>query len=226
VMSGLGLPGALWLCRGAIRCELLGELEAWDDFDVMAEESDISLRSAVDRAKIEVSRTFHGGYSFKLKGGRKVDLWSVTSTRGRRCVSLGDALSTFEFNVDAIARSLRTGEIVDPLRVGAQILARELRLQDSVDSTNNPYLPWKAAYLVARHRFTPDASVARLWERPPTIAGVPDKAIPALREELSRLHIQDHIQDIRARMRCYPGSGEYLDALTNHAQNNRLADNR
>jgi hypothetical protein len=54
VMSGLGLPGALWLCRGAIRCELLGELEAWDDFDVMAEESDISLRSAVDRAKIEV----------------------------------------------------------------------------------------------------------------------------------------------------------------------------
>lgn len=115
--------------------------------------------------------------------------------------------------MDAIARSLRTEEIVDPLRVSSEILARKLRLQSPLDSTNNDYLPWKAAYLVIRHRFVPDASVARLWRRPPTLGGLPAKAIPSLREELSQLHVETRMEELNARASLYPGLAEYFVAL-------------
>lgn len=61
LMAALGLVGDCWLCRGAIRCELLEELEAWDDFDVMVEESAPALLSAIENAALNSSRTFHGG---------------------------------------------------------------------------------------------------------------------------------------------------------------------
>lgn len=213
VFGKFELSGELWLCRGAIRCELLGELQVWDDFDVMAEESDAVLRSAIERSETEFSRTFHGGHSFRLPGGRKVDLWSMSSTRGRQCTSLAEALSTFEFNVDAIARSLRSGEIIDPLGMQNQILRRQLRIQHATDARDNAYVPWKAAYLVVRHRFVPDASANRLWERTPSVVGLPDRAIPALREELRQLNASQQKEDLRKAARDYPGLSLYVDAL-------------
>ena|SRR5437764_553159 len=102
-LATLNVSGEYWLCRGAIRCELLGELKDWDDFDVMAEASDEELHTAISKASNGVSRTFHGGYSFRLRSGRKVDLWSLSSTAGHQCVSVADAIARFEFNVDAIA---------------------------------------------------------------------------------------------------------------------------
>lgn len=212
-INSLELRGEAWLCRGAVRCDLLGELKSWDDFDVIVEEDETALLTSVERAVPNFSRTFYGGYSFRLIGSRKVDIWSLTSTRGQKCKSLADALLTFEFNVDAIARSIRTGEIVDPLQVRGQILGRKLKLQDHIVSERNPYLPWKAAYLVIRHGFDPDASVSRLWIQRPSAAGLPDKAIPSLREELSQLQFLEQIEEIRARASLHSGFIDYVNAL-------------
>ena len=79
LISRLEISGEHWLCRGAVRCELLGELQAWDDFDVIVEVSDTVLAHAVEDSGIESSRTFHGGYSLWLPSGRKVDVWSIRS---------------------------------------------------------------------------------------------------------------------------------------------------
>ena len=186
LMRRLGLT-ELWLCRGAVRCDLLDELQAWDDFDLMAEVSEIALREAFERSGISTSPTFHGGYSLRLDNGRKADVWSLTRTRGRRCTSLEEALGAFEFNVDAIARSVRTWKVVDPLLVESEITQRLLRVQGA---EANLYLPWKAAYLVLRHQLVPDQSVLALWEKAPSLEGLPDKAVKGLQEELGLLHIR------------------------------------
>jgi hypothetical protein len=213
LISRLEIPGEQWLCRGAVRCELLGELQAWDDFDVIVEVSDTVLALAVEDSGIESSRTFHGGYALWLPSGRKVDVWSISATRGQRCSSLSEALSIFEFNVDAIARSIQTGEIVDPLAMRNEILSRALRIQNVQDATDNAYMPWKAAYLTIRHRLVPDNSVARLWQRTPSVAGLPDTAISNLRKELQRLGIFELIKELHETAQLYPGLSQYVNAL-------------
>lgn len=211
ILSTLNVPGEFWLCRGAIRCDLLGELKDWDDFDVMAGASEEELHTAISKSELNVSRTFHGGYSLRLSTGRKVDLWSYSSTAGRQCGSLADALAYFEFNVDAIARSVRSGTLIDPFGVHPEIIRRRLRLlTPGTADLENPYLPWKAAYLVLRHRFVPDSQIVQLWRREPNAERIPDRAIPALRDELRCLGIGE---ELRGKVIGYPGFAAYLNVL-------------
>jgi tRNA nucleotidyltransferase/poly(A) polymerase len=212
-MQRLKLAGGLWLCRGAVRCSLLTELQDWDDFDVMTEAPEGELQRAIEQSGITASRTFHGGYSFELSTGRKIDVWSLTWTAGRRCTSLAEALSAFEFNVDAIAKSLRSGEINDPLEVQPEIVNRKLRLQGEAQFAKNAYLPLKAAYLVLRHNFTPDESVIRIWLESPKVEGLPMKAVPALQGEISRLGIRRNLAGVQAMARKYPGLANYINLL-------------
>jgi hypothetical protein len=215
-MRRLELSGGLWLCRGAVRCVLLAELHDWDDFDVVTEAPEDELQRAIRRSGIIASRTFHGGYSFQLSTGRKIDVWSLTWTAGRRCASLADALSAFEFNVDAIAKSLHTGQIDDPLRVQPEIITRKLKLQSEVQTAKNAYLPLKAAYLVLRHNFVPDESITRVWLDNPKVDGLPTKAVPALQDEISRLGIRRNLEKVRTLARDYPGLVNYINLLVSN----------
>ena len=213
----LELAGEYWLCRGAVRCDLLGELKDWDDFDVVVEAPEDALHSAIERCDIDTSRTFHGGYSLRLSTGRKVDVWSLTSTRGRRCASLLEAVSEFEFNVDAIARSVCSGAVVDPLGVRSDIINRQLRLQgDRASNLANAYLPWKAAYLVLRHNFVPDASVTELWRKVPSFDRLPPKALSTLRVELRQLGIHRRIDAVLDGAQSYPGLADHARLLISY----------
>jgi hypothetical protein len=211
-METLGLIGDLWLCRGAVRCALLGEIQTWDDFDVMTEMPLDALDAAIENSNLVHSRTFYGGYSLKLPSGRKVDLWSFTWTCRQRCASLAEALSLFEFNVDAIAWSLRNNTICDPRGVKEEILGRQLRVQTK-DRVQNKYMPWKAAYLVLRHDLRPCDSVVRLWDQTPTTDGLPEKAVRGLQEELKMLHIHKALNRVRRLSEEYPSFAGYVDLL-------------
>ncbi len=212
-MQKLALAGNIWLCRGAVRCDLLGELKEWDDFDIMTEASESALHFAIQSSDFNVVRTFHGGYSFRLPGGRKVDVWSMMQTRGQRCASLGEALSTFEFNVDAIARSIFSGRIVDPLGVQSEIVSRKLKSQGGAEISQSAYNPLKAVYLMLRHHFTPNESVVRLWQRIPEIDSIPEKAISALQKELHELGIHHGLDEVRAMGEKYPAISDYIKVL-------------
>lgn len=209
----LGLKGQFWLCRGAVRCALLRELQPWDDFDLMTDEPTAELASAIDASLIQTSRTFHGGYSFRLATGRKVDLWSLDSTMGRICKNIEEALSLFEFNVDAIAIDIDSGEVVDPLSVSPEIISRDLRILTPMSSTRNAYVAWKAAYFILRHRLVPDESVVELWQQPPSTEGIPSKALVALRKELRLLGISYELNEVRVVAQSYAGLSSYVDKL-------------
>jgi hypothetical protein len=207
----LQLSGDFWLCRGALRCELLGELEDWDDFDIITNASQEDLFAAVSSAELSPRRTFYGGYSFRLRSGRKVDIWSLYSTGGRQCESLAQAMSCFEFNVDAIAKSIHTGLLYDPFNVYPELMERRLRLLRAVGvDQKNPYLPWKAAYLVLRHALLPDSDIIQLWEGASSLEGIPPHAIPALRDELRRVAID---KEVEARAAQYSGFDTYVGIL-------------
>jgi hypothetical protein len=212
-VQGLRLSEESWLCRGAVRCHLLGELQDWDDFDVITNASEGELASAIAKSNLPITRTFHGGYSFKSLTGRKIDIWALARTSGRECASLAEALSAFEFNVDAIARSFRSNEINDPLNVRSEILSRKLRIQETAQIERNAYLPVKAAYLVLRHDFEPDESIRRIWMHDPQIGDLPTKAIPALRQEIVALRIRRDLRTVKAFVDRYPGLVKYVDLL-------------
>jgi hypothetical protein len=211
LLEALRPRGEFWLCRGAVRCELLGELRDWDDFDIMADASEEELFAAVSSAGLSVRRTFYRGYSFRLGSGRKVDIWSFRSTAGQRCGSLAEAISCFEFNVDAIVKSVHSGALLDPFDVYPEIMERHLRLlRTSGIGQNNPYLPWKAAYLVLRHAFRPHSDIIRLWQNEPHLEGIPSHAIPALQDELRRIVIDE---EVRAKATRYSGLNAYVSIL-------------
>lgn len=211
LLAALRLRSEFWLCRGALRCELLGELQAWDDFDLMADASEEELFAAVSSAELSVRRTFYAGYSFRLRSGRKVDIWSFRSTGGQQCGSLVEAISCFEFNVDGMAKSVHRGALLDPFNVYPEIMERRLRfLRRITADQKNPYLPWKAAYLVLRHAFLPDPEIVQLWQNEPNLEGVPSHATPALRDELRRIGVDE---DVRAKVTRYSGLDAYVSIL-------------
>ena len=211
LLAALRLGSEFWLCRGALRCELLGELQDWDDFDLMTDASGEELFAAVSSVRLSVRRTFYGGYSFRLRSGRKVDVWSFRSTGGQQCGSLSEAISCFEFNVDAMAKSVHRGVLLDPFNVYPEIMARRLRLLRRIEvDQKNPYLPWKAAYLVLRHAFLPDLEIVQLWQNEPNLEGVPSQAIPALQDELRRIGVDE---EVRAKVTRYSGLDAYISIL-------------
>jgi hypothetical protein len=203
--------GELWLCRGAVRCILLNELQPWDDFDAIVSMPPGDLDRGIKNASLNPTRTFHGGYSFILPEGRKLDVWSLETTMRGQPRSIDDALSKFEFNVDAVAWSVFDKTITDPLNVLSEITARKLRLLNP--ARENPYLPLKAAYLLLRHNFKPDKTVTANWKTSWSAEDIPQSAIIGLQQQLRWLNITKDGQQVRGVQEEYPEISQYLKVL-------------
>lgn len=146
-----------WLVGGALRDELLGR--ATSDFDVVVD-------GEVKRVARELGRTTPA-HSFALSeafGAWRVIArdrsWQIdlTPLMGG---SLEDDLARRDFTVNAIARNLRGGELIDPTGGVADLEARRLRMVGPGAFNDDPLRVVRLARLAAELEFEIDSDTAR-----------------------------------------------------------------
>lgn len=165
-----GLALGAWAVGGSVRDELLGIEHRDEDFVVPGLDHD-RLRAELDRHGRVEEIVVHG----ELKGLRL----HPRDPALRRLVPAGielaaapggeDALATDlrrrDFTVDAIARSLETGALHDPLGGLADLARRELRAVTPDSLAADPLRVLRGLRLVSQHGFTPAGPTLALMRR-------------------------------------------------------------
>jgi hypothetical protein len=109
-----------WLVGGALRDELLGRPVM--DLDVACREPEIAARAfarASGGAPFPLSER-HGAWRIALEDGRTVDFTPLTA-------GIAEDLATRDFTLNAMARPVGGGELVDPFGGQADIARRTIR---------------------------------------------------------------------------------------------------
>ena len=175
-VRGLGL-GA-WAVGGSVRDELLGIERRDEDFVVPGLDHD-SLRAELERHGRVEEIVVHG----ELKGLRLHPHGPVLRRLAPAGIELAAApggeealaadLRRRDFTVDAIARSLETGALHDPLGGLADLARRELRAVTPESLAADPLRILRALRLVSQHGFTPTGETLALMRRDaPRLAAV------------------------------------------------------
>src|SRR5918999_4359264 len=109
-----------WVVGGAVRDELLGRPLV--DLDIAVREPEAAARRFARRsggAPFLLSGR-HGAWRVALDGGRTVDFTPLRN-------GIEDDLATRDFTINAIARPLQAGDLVDPFSGVGDLEARVLR---------------------------------------------------------------------------------------------------
>jgi hypothetical protein len=114
-------PGPAWIVGGALRDELLGRQVV--DVDVACAVPEPAARRY---ARLTGEPVFplserHGAWRVAFRGGRTVDFTPIHGS------SIEDDLATRDFTVNALARPLEGGALVDPFGGEPDLAARRLR---------------------------------------------------------------------------------------------------
>ncbi|MET0939447.1 MAG: CCA tRNA nucleotidyltransferase, partial [Gaiellaceae bacterium] len=116
--------GEGWLVGGALRDELLGRPVI--DLDVACREPELAARAfarAGGGAPFPLSER-HGAWRIALEDGRTVDFTPLVA-------GIEDDLGTRDFTLNAMARPVGGGELVDPFGGQADIAQRTIRAVES-----------------------------------------------------------------------------------------------
>ncbi len=152
------VPADAWLVGGALRDELLGRSTA--DFDVALSGDPGQLARALARQlrahPFELSETFGGWRVVAGDRGWQLDLLPLIGG------SIEHDLAARDFTVNAIARPLRGGELVDPLGGLPDLRARVLRMVSPAAFANDPLRALRLARLACELDFTIDPKTAEL----------------------------------------------------------------
>jgi tRNA nucleotidyltransferase/poly(A) polymerase len=183
-----------WLVGGAVRDELLGRPVA--DVDVAVAGDPRAAAKAVARAV--------GGPAFELSGEfgawRVVDpgrRWQVDVTR-LQGGTLDDDLSRRDFTVNAMARPLDGGDVVDPYGGAADLAARRLRMVAAASFDDDPLRVLRLARFACELGLEPDdATVAAAARR---AARIEDVAAERVFAELKRVVGADRVLEGLALM--------------------------
>jgi tRNA nucleotidyltransferase/poly(A) polymerase len=207
VRSALGGERA-WIVGGAVRDELLGRAVA----DV-----DVAVGGDVRAAAKALARAV-GGPAFELSG--EFGAWRVIGPQKDWQVdiaplqgdTLGADLARRDFTINAMARPIAGGAVVDPHDGAADLAARRLRMVAPASFDDDPLRVLRLARFACELGFTPDAETVReAARRAPLIAGVAAERVFA---ELKRVIAADAVLDGLALMDALGLTAHVLPELT------------
>jgi tRNA nucleotidyltransferase/poly(A) polymerase len=193
VRSALGGERA-WIVGGAVRDELLGR-----------EVADVDLAVGGDvRAAAKTLARAVGGPAFELSG--EFGAWRVIGPAKAWQVDIaplqGDTLeedlARRDFTINAMARPIGGGDVVDPRGGAADLAARRLRMVAPASFDDDPLRVLRLARFASELHFTPDLeTVQEAALRAPRITGVAAERVFA---ELKRVVAADRVLDGLALM--------------------------
>ncbi|HEV7494739.1 HD domain-containing protein [Baekduia sp.] len=187
-----GVPA--WIVGGAVRDELLGRPTA--DLDLVVDGDVRSLAKALSRAA--------GGPAFELSDA--FGAWRVVGPEHRWQVDImrlqGDSLiedlAKRDFTINAMARPLAGGELVDPHDGAGDLAARRLRMVAPSSFEDDPLRTLRLARFASELAMEPDPeTAAAAAQRAPQIAGVAAERVFA---ELKRVIAADRVLEGLALM--------------------------
>jgi poly(A) polymerase-like protein len=144
-----------WVVGGAVRDELLGRELV--DLDIACAEPERAARAYAKRsggAPFPLSER-HGAWRVALDRGRTVDFTPLRD-------GIEDDLATRDFTINAIARSLVGGELVDPYGGAADLEAKRLRAVGETVFADDPLRLLRAVRLEDELDFRLDEETERL----------------------------------------------------------------
>ncbi len=187
-----GVPA--WIVGGAVRDELLGRPTA--DLDLVVDGDVRALAKALSRAA--------GGPAFELSDA--FGAWRVVGPEHRWQVdvmrlqgaSLAEDLAKRDFTINAMARPLAGGEIVDPHGGADDLAARRLRAVGPSSFDDDPLRTLRLARFACELTMEPDPdTAAAATSRTPRIVDVAAERVFA---ELKRVIAADRVLDGLALM--------------------------
>jgi tRNA nucleotidyltransferase/poly(A) polymerase len=186
-VRSLGLDA--YLVGGAVRDELLGRPVA--DVDVAIDGASRAAAKALGRAV--------GGPAFELSG--EFGAWRVIGPQKAWQVdisplqgtTLDEDLSRRDFTVNAMARPVGGGDVVDPTGGAADLAARRLRMVADAAFDDDPLRVLRLARFACELHFTPEReTVEAAAQRAPRIVDVAAERVFA---ELKRVIAADRVLD-------------------------------
>jgi poly(A) polymerase len=189
------LAGApAWIVGGAVRDELLGRPTA--DLDLVVDGDVRALAKTLSRAA--------GGPAFELSD--TFGAWRVVGPEHRWQVdimrlqgaSLAEDLAKRDFTINAMARPLAGGEIVDPYGGAGDLAARRLRMVAPTSFEDDPLRTLRLARFASELALEPEPDTrAAAIQSAPRIAGVATERVFA---ELKRVIAADRVLEGLALM--------------------------
>jgi poly(A) polymerase len=153
------LPGVeAWVVGGTIRDELLGrpvrDVDVAVDGDPEAPAR--AVAAAVRGPVFPLSETFGAWRAIDRSSGRVYDFSPLQGD------TIEEDLAARDFTVNALAKSLAGGELIDPFGGRADLEARTLRVLGRAAYESDPLRPLRLARFAAELGFTPDLETERL----------------------------------------------------------------
>jgi poly(A) polymerase len=180
------LSGAdAWLVGGTVRDELLGR--PLRDIDVaVAGDPARAARAVAKAVKGPVFRLSEDFGAWRVIDRRQEVVYDFSPLQG---ASIDEDLSHRDFTVNAMARSLAGGELLDPHGGSADLEARTLRVVGARAYAEDPLRPLRLARFAAELLFSPDPETERLTRE--SAARVPEASPERVYAELRRLLIAE-----------------------------------
>jgi poly(A) polymerase len=157
--TALEQQGPAWIVGGAIRDALLGEAVA---------DADLAVERGSEESAARAIAKVAGGSAFQLseehaswRAIAPTDGWHVDVV-ALRAEAIEDDLRARDFTINAIARSLEGGELIDPTGGIADSDARLLRAASESAFRDDPLRLLRAARLAAGHELTIEPGTADL----------------------------------------------------------------
>jgi poly(A) polymerase len=174
-----------WVVGGALRDELLGRPVR--DVDVaVAGDPEQAARSLAEEVGGPVFRLSEAFGAWRVIDRRAGQVWDFSPLQGE---TIEEDLGRRDFTVNAMARPLDGGELIDPLGGRADLEARVLRVLGPEAYERDPLRPLRLARFAAELGFGPEPATERL-----TAAAAPrvtEAAGERVFAELRRLVIAD-----------------------------------
>jgi poly(A) polymerase len=175
-----------WLVGGSLRDELLGRPVT--DVDIaVAGDPEPAARRIADEVKGPVFALSEAFGAWRVIDRRNNRLFDVSPLQGD---TIEADLAERDFTVNAMARELHGGELIDPHGGRADLDARTLRVLGARAYEEDPLRPLRLARFAAQLGFSPDPETERLTKAaaPRTPEASPERVFG----ELKRLVIADH----------------------------------
>lgn len=168
--TALEQQGPAWIVGGAIRDALVGE---------RVSDADLTLERGREESAARAIAKVAGGTAFRLseehatwRAIAPTDGWHVDVV-ALRAETIEDDLRARDFTVNAIARPLEGGELIDPTGGVADSQARLLRAASEDAFRDDPMRLLRAARLAARHDLAIESGTAKLARATAALAADP-----------------------------------------------------
>jgi len=173
-----------WIVRGYVRCAILGDLQYWDDLDVVVACCRSVLLRHLQDSQVSFVLNFFGNPKVLLPTGRSVDIWALPAD-----VKIDDYVLTFAQTADMLYWSVQEQCIGSPneevrMLIDCRRVSVNLDTIESSDEKTTAYVIAKTYYLLLRHQLAPEPSVIELLSREFGVDSHLERSVVRLVQEL------------------------------------------